>query len=245
VILLWLALSCWSAEKLPMEAWATGIEIADRHSTFRNSELLLEPAGTWQTIFGVILPGHKIAEYWRHCVHVKLPRNREAGIIRVTAQGMEESCQGQWDENILWETQDVRQVQFSLEGKEIRLWWDDGRPHAFRTRLQEMSGVFLLSPEVTTGKWPAPPPLLADETPCKFEDGTCQRCRRGVVRIVGTKPSYLCGVDRCGEKDRPACPRGTRWQRTRGPFTCRGENSHVFCNEGLKVECLGDQAFCR
>lgn len=244
MMVLWFVLSCLAAENLPMDQWSTGIQVTDRHATFRNGELLVQPAGTWQTLFGVILPGHKIAEYWRHCVHVRLPRNRQSGAIRVTAQGMEDSCQAQWDKNILWETEGVRQVQFSQEGKEIRLWWDDGRTHSIRTHLQEVSGVFLLSPHSLKSKWPAPPPLLADDTACKFEDDTCQRCRRGVVRIVGDKPSFKCGIDRCGEKEQPACPRGKRWQRSRGPFTCRGDNSHVFCAEGLTVECQGDQAFC-
>lgn len=228
------------------DQWAGRLSVTERHEGYGDGETLRDPAGTWQTLFAVVLGDEK------HCAHFLLPHTgSDDGVLRVTRVALKDTCRGQWEAKPVLELPRLRSLQFSLKDREIGLWWTqgDGRVHSLVAKTPEISGVFFFPPDSDeavggvelTGKledvWPA--------SPCSFGDGSCQLCRYGVYQVPGEKDLYHCGVGACGEANQPACARGTRWANQRGPFTCRGEGPHFFCAQGLRVECLGEVPFCR
>ena len=83
---------------------------------------------------------------------------------------------------------------------------------------------------------------------CQRSASTCDQCRFGFFEVsngcVQGGPRY-CGVDLCGEKGMPACPRGSLYQN--GEVTqmdCRTDQSFVFCQKGLRIRCQGSLAIC-
>lgn len=239
--LLWIALA---HGQVPFDRWATAVDFVDRHPSLLSGARIAAPAGTWQTLFGVLLPGRSVDKFHRHCVHLRVPTKRD-GILRVTLVGAEEDCVGNWEGNKVWEATGIDDVRASLEGGQAQLSWSDPAVRQVRARTQAVAGAFLFSPESDPAV-PAPSgELWEDGRECSLPEGSCRRCRNGFARVVGESMSYRCGIDRCGEAGQPACPRGVRWQKSRGPFSCRGNHEHVFCARGLRVECQGAEAHCR
>ena len=225
--------------------WLGRVQIAERHPGYQDGESLRAPGGTWQTLFTVILSEEK------HCVHGHIPVKGQAGELKIVSIKLNESCANSWEKSSLWERQKLRSIQFVANNEEIKLWWSDseGRVHSLSSKIPLIKGVFFYPPNISESAVKVPlVGQLQDvypTNPCRLEDGSCQLCRYGVYRVQNATPEYYCGIDHCGETNMPACLRGTRWQKSRGPFTCRTNNDHVFCAEGLRVECLGEVAFCR
>ncbi len=236
------------------QRWLSASSFVERHPGYKDNQPLKQPAGTWQILFGVELADRIPGDSRRHCVAAKIPNPGNAdGALRVVAVAADQTCQGMWDAAVVGEMGGLRSLQFSLQDRAVRLWWTQGKEsHSWGMRLPEVLGVFPLSPVPDRESVPAVSSAVGElgdvypARPCRWDDGSCKRCRWGVYRAVGDEgDQYFCGVDRCGEAHMPACPRGKRWQKSRGPFGCRGDNSHVFCGKGLKVECSAGLALCR
>jgi hypothetical protein len=243
---MWLAL-LWvsiASAQAPFEQWSYAVEVVDRHPSLLTGTRIGGPASTWQTLLGVVLPGKSVHAFHRHCLHLRVPTKGD-GILRVTLMAPEQSCAGAWEGTRVWEATGVDDVRVTVDGMEVRLWWSDPSARQFRTRGQAVAGVFLFSPYSDPTGMTGATALWLDGHACDLVDGTCRRCQNGFLRVIGEKDLYRCGVDRCGEVGQPACPRGVRWQKGRGPFGCRGDDGHVFCAKGLKIECLGSEAYCR
>ena len=65
----------------------------------------------------------------------------------------------------------------------------------------------------------------------------CDRCRYGFFEAVGSKCSHtntkICGVNRCGRKGWPACPRGSVLYEK----DCRNGSKSGFCGPDLQTYC--------
>jgi hypothetical protein len=258
-----------SVEKWSQE-WRTVMSVQEQHPGYQSGDVLKKPAGTWQLLFSILRAGRAIDGLAKDCVWIYVPL-KDDGVLKVITVHPTESCENKW-ENYGWiEEKDLHAIQFVLQSTSAQFWLTDitGRVHTWKAdflntvkkaefKLFESSvekrkipGVFFFSPNTLIdikqgsqliGK-------MEDEYPqsvCSYKDGSCLRCRFGVYRVkAGDETTYYCGIDRCGEKNQPACERGVTWQRLRQTFTCRGDNSHVYCLPGLKVECVGEQAICR
>jgi len=258
-----------SAEKWSKE-WRTVMSVQEQHSGYQSGDVLKKPAGTWQLLLSVLRAGRAIDGLAKDCVWVFIP-NQDDGIFKITTVRPTESCVDKWESYGWIEEKNLRAIQFVLQSTTAQFWLTDksGRVHTWKTEFlntvkfadyklfdssvekRKVPGVFFFSPDSPIdikhgseliGK-------IEDEypqSPCSYKDGSCLRCRFGVYRVkAGDETNYYCGIDRCGEKNQPACERGVTWQRLRQTFTCRGDNSHVYCLPGLKVECVGEQAICR
>lgn len=229
------------------QVWLGRSGVNHRHAGYQDAENLRAPMETWQTLFSVALSSEL------HCVHAFIPAPKKSnGILRVVSVPLGKTCGDSWDASTVWEKTGLRSIQFSTTENEIKFWWSEaeGRVHTFKSQRPDVHGVFLYAPN-TSPRHSVKVALIGEvqsqfpENPCSFVEGTCQLCRFGVYRVLGAKPEFYCGVDRCGEVNQPACPRGTKWQKSRGPFSCRGNQENTFCAVGLKVECLEEVAFCR
>ena len=273
---LWLSLCLLSclAHAHEGEAWArrwlTVSSIVERHSGYEDGDTLSRPAGTWQLLYGVLRTSHPPNGLAKDCLWVRVPTAVD-GELRVVEVPPQESCEGSWGKPAAIEMKNLKALQSRQEGNEAQLWLTQasGRVLSWKVRflnavqssepqLHDSSvprrthpGVFFFEPESELKPSAASELVgeLADrypQHPCKFDDGSCQRCRFGVYAVPeGEKKIFFCGVERCGEKHQPACARGTRWQRTRDPFSCRSDDSYLFCAVGLRVECEGERGICR
>lgn len=231
--------------------WSTTVEVLEKHAGYARGGSISEPKATWQTLFAVVAVGKREGELQRYCVHLYIGEKDHPGTLRVTAKGTGPSCQARWDMPALFEDKHVREVSVEYSPGGVRVNWtsEGGRPHSLKTAKADRDGIFFFSQEESisslivkeelVGTLAATYPLF----PCNFVDGSCQHCRWGVYQVVGD--GFHCGVDRCGERNEPACPRGTRWSGKRGPFSCRGDQSHMFCASQFRVECVGETGVCR
>lgn len=250
--------------------WRTVISAQDQHTGYQSGDVLKKPAGTWQLLFSVLRAGSAVGGLGKDCVWVFIP-NREDGVLKITSVHPTESCANKWEDEGWIEEKNLRAIQFVLQAEAAQFWLTDqtGRVHTWKTEFlntvrvaryglfdssvekRKVPGVFFFTPDSKIEIRPDGELIgrLEDEypeSPCSYADGSCLRCRFGVYRVKGLEETnYFCGIDRCGSKNQPACERGVTWQRLRQTFTCRGDNSHVYCFPGLKVECVGEQAICR
>lgn len=228
------------------QQWMGRVKVIQRHTGYKDGETLRAPQGTWQNLFNVVL-GTEL-----HCVHARIPtQGKSDGEIKIVSIKLDADCSKTWERPGFWEEKNIRSIQFLVSGNEIKIWWsdEDGRIHSFSSKTPEIKGVFFYPPgksseNVKVKMWGDIDDVYPS-TPCSYDEGTCQLCKYGVYRVAESAPEYFCGVDRCGERNMPACPRGKRWQKSRGTFSCRGNHEHVFCSKGLRVECLGEVAICR
>ena len=258
-----------SVEKWSKE-WRTVISIQEQHSGYQSGDVLKKPEGTWQLLFSVLRAGVAIDGLAKDCVWVQIP-TQDDGILKIIKVLPTESCQNKAESESWIEEKELRSIQFVLQSTGAQFWLTDksGRVHDWKSEFlntkttsefklfdssvdkRKIPGGFVFSPDRTIDIKHGTELMgsMEDEypqNPCSYKDGSCWRCRFGVYRVkAGDENNYYCGVDRCGEKNQPACERGVTWQRLRQTFTCRGDNSHVYCLPGLKVECVGEQAICR
>lgn len=246
--------------------WFTVSAVVERHDGYENNESIKKPEGTWQLLYGVIRTQEAPVGLVKDCLWVKVPRDND-GELRVVPVTPGRSCANTWEDAAAIEVRSLRSIQSLQEGSEAKLWLtlSSGRVLAWKARFinkvnerapvlfdssarsRSYPGAFFFAPnaDVTGAK---ARDLIGDFTdeyptnPCTFKDGTCQRCRWGIYRVA---TDYFCGVDHCGEKNQPACHRGVRWQRTRSEFSCRSDDSYIYCGPGLRVECEGERAICR
>tara|TARA_Y100000590_G_scaffold469529_1_gene657577 strand:- start:16664 stop:17542 length:879 start_codon:yes stop_codon:yes gene_type:complete len=77
---------------------------------------------------------------------------------------------------------------------------------------------------------------------CKIlQDFECGTCKRGWYSVVDhackNGGSKLCGSSRCGERNQPACPRGTGFEEPQnGSYCFRGSKAGI-CRDGLETYC--------
>jgi hypothetical protein len=72
---------------------------------------------------------------------------------------------------------------------------------------------------------------------------TCEMCKYGWYEVAGSKcevaRNKYCGIERCGDKNQPACIRGRFYHLMKFENGCTPDSSEVFCNEGLSIVCNG------
>lgn len=256
-----LSLSVFAADVSLDQRWLTGTRVIEVNSNYPGLQPVAKPRATMQKLFAVLRAGSLEEGVQKDCVYYQIPGDK-AGELRVTSIDVMASCES--EARVVYRIEDIKELQYSLEGSQVSFWLTMtnsttrvvqvtllNAPDTKPPKLYESStrrGVFYLEPgsrplglpkQLLTGE-------LADEYPkhpCSFETGTCHLCRFGVYQI--SSGEHFCGIDRCGQKNQPACRRGDRWQRSREKFSCRGQNSHVFCSPGLVIDCEGERAICR
>lgn len=229
------------------QQWMGRANVTHRHTGYKDGETLKAPQGTWQTLFTVVL-GTEL-----HCVHARIPtKSHNDGELKIVRIKLDGECSKSWEQPSIWDQKEVRSIQFLVTENEIKIWWSDkeGRIQSFSSKTPDMKGVFFYPPgkkytENIKIKMLGEVNDVYPSNPCSFKQGTCELCKFGVYRVARSESEFFCGIDRCGEKNMPACSRGTRWQRNREAFSCRGNNEHAFCDMGLRIECLGEVALCR
>lgn len=83
---------------------------------------------------------------------------------------------------------------------------------------------------------------------CESSKDTCAKCKSGWYEVMDSacrdKYSRVCGIDKCGTKDNPACIRGVATVGLDTKFYCVNDSPFGFCQKGLRVMCLNDLLVC-
>jgi len=86
------------------------------------------------------------------------------------------------------------------------------------------------------------------EDDCSVTLNECSRCRGASYFIINSKCykgfSRVCGIDHCGQKNKPACIRGVQTSEMDMSFYCVNDSPVGFCNEGLRVVCINGTLEC-
>ena len=76
----------------------------------------------------------------------------------------------------------------------------------------------------------------------------CDECPGGWYEIRGNRcpggGNKYCGINRCGEKNKPACNGGSLLSIHEEKGPCLADSPIGICSEGFKVECLNNQLIC-
>jgi hypothetical protein len=262
MMLLWFAavLSLYAQEIDLSLRWASAFSIGDKHEFYQNNQVMIEPSDTYQLIFSIKYISGQPYEVKNDCVWIKIPGESLGQILVETTS----DCQKRNQPQVVWDH--LKSIQFELNENSLKLLvsLENGRvktqhiqflnvPKKQKFKLfdssvpnREYKGVFFLAPNPSEEFKASQNRELADDEACKLEDQTCLKCKNNFYKI-GDKDNiqYFCGNPRCGEKNRPACPRGEKWQRKRDLFSCRLNPEHLYCGPNLTLECQGELGFCR
>lgn len=244
------------------EDWLSVYKLTQRHPIYRSGEPIQRPQGTYQLLMAL----HSVSPEGvtqRDCVWYQLPSGETLGVLKIIRS--QQPCRD-WQAAALWEITDVRSLSFKLTDHSLAFEYTNAQaqlkiekfrllnlvatslPERFQssTPKRVQRGVFFLAPQTKLEKLSLSAAPIGSGVECSFAEGTCQRCREGVVRVLDPdRPRFKCGIDRCGEKNELACLRGFEWKREREKPTCRRDPWHLYCQQGLRLECEGELGFCR
>jgi len=246
--------------------WNSLLRIEDKHEFYRENQVIKKPIETWQLLFSIVYPGAD-ATLLKDCVFYYVPKKDE-GKIKIKSIQVDEKCEKYLFEKGDLIHQSIKSLQYSfspelnffITKKDFKtLNWK-----AFKTLMPEIISPkpLLSSAEFQSGKLMLLSPKKGfsrqdffkkkNEICHKIDDDCnevsppdCELCEDGWYEIpngCSRSPKY-CGIHFCGQKDRPACSKGTAYLS--GKVDCAIDNSFAFCQEGLKVSCENGKVFCR
>ncbi len=77
----------------------------------------------------------------------------------------------------------------------------------------------------------------------------CSLCESTWFEVMNsacpTKYSRVCGQNECGQKNRPACPRGVQTVGMDTYLYCINDSPFGFCDKGLRVFCENETLICK
>lgn len=252
--------------------WNHLTEVSDRHEFYENNETIIKPKDSWQTLFSVVYSNIDLKRL-KDCVYYRVP-GVEPGILKIKTISSLDSCDKHILEasDKVWT--EIRSLQFLTSSEKLTLdmtfpkykneKWSINIQHKFEkpepkmqmssTELKSGKLIFL-APKNDLVTAPAVEKLSANslchnvnEDCEELSSSVCSQCDEGWYEVQNgcrIAPKY-CGRDQCGEKDKPACRRGFKWQRKdEEKFDCRMDSSFAYCSKGLTVACQGALAYCR
>ena len=249
--------------QMPVE-WMSAVRLDEKHEFYQDGEVIEKPKGSWQHLFTVIYSTIGLG-IKKDCVFYKVPSD-ELGILKIKSLNMNEKCDEMLFKEGDYTIQALRQLKYSTMGK-VHLWftkqkykteeWEFKLKASLKPKpkFQESSASFKSGPFLfLANKVSQTDELLKDGTIChdigdlceELKPSLCHQCLNGWSELpngceIGPK---VCGQQKCGEKNQPACRLGTSSLKPdkRG---CRLDPSFAYCRSGLTVECQGEKAFCR
>lgn len=253
----------------PPAHWSAVTSITERHEFYKNNEVILKPADTWQTLFAVIYPDRSLSLH-KDCIYFRVPGN-DAGVLKVVEVARTVSCDKALEEKPTFELRDLKALQFSITDKEVAFhitqqdyrvinWSFPLMNKAAKIQPKESlsSAEFKASKMIFLAPFEGSPEVASipsEEKKChnisddckEISASLCHLCTDGWYEAPNGCPQgpKYCGLKGCGGKNEPACRRGMKYQRMRKKFECRLDTSFAYCNPGLTIQCVGAEAWCR
>lgn len=251
--------------------WSYILEIQDKHEFYQSNEDIIRPKDSWQVLYSLIYLDRNLKKL-KDCVLYRVP-GVEAGHLKIKTIDSLLSCEEEILSVPDWEMTNIKSLRFAIQPLSVSLDFStkEMKSYKWTALLQKkidrtIPSVNLSSAEFKAAKiiFLAPSskvsssgsiPLLKNKALCHevnddcsiISPSLCDLCPNGWYEVPNgcpISPKY-CGVSNCGEKYRPACRRGMKWQKKESEFDCRSDSSFAFCLKGLSIVCEGRKAFCR
>ncbi len=254
------------------EQWNNSLRIVEKHEFYLNNEAILKPRDSWQVLFGIVYKD-SFSKELKDCVYYYVP-GVNPGALKIKKVSPELKCDQYIFEAADIEWTDLKSLQYSFEYNTLTLlftlkdfsierWqvsllstYKNPIPKLFMSSAEYRSGGVIIQGfqgrDVTLGSLSLKSLKKGDvchrvDENCKeVAPSNCSSCEMGWYEIPnGCKESpKFCGLHLCGGKHQPACRRGMTYQKKKLDFGCRGDQSFVYCQKGLKVQCQGNLAYC-
>lgn len=254
------------------EWWEAGLGVVDKHEFYIPNQEIVKPKDSWQVLFAVTYADRNLHKL-KDCVIYRVP-GLQPGALKIKSVKISDDCHKEILTPGDREIQNVSKLkyQFKISGFSVEFdlpkykseKWEVEYANTFIPMKPELlmssaeakaPKVIFLAPVKVLKESHSNAPSLEDHKICHpisddCEEGSpsiCTQCTNGWYEIPNgcqEGPKY-CGVDRCGEKNQPACRRGVRYQRVRKKYDCREDHSFAYCAKGLDVQCEGSLAYCR
>jgi hypothetical protein len=251
--------------------WTSAFSIEERHEFYKDNEVIQNPKNAWQVLFGVVYPDARLNLH-KDCVFYRVP-GEELGELKIKKISQAQSCEAALFNpgDVTWK--EIKSLQFSTKDHTIQLQMTmpKYKAEAWNVKLVNLARHTLPHPELSSAEYKSPKMiLLAPGTElskfapkfklkegdlchkvsddCEAIPSQCSDCPQGWYEtpngcMVG--PKY-CGSIECGKKNGPACRRGMKYQRSDKKLACRdGDISFAYCSPGLRIQCVGTEAWCR
>ena len=246
--------------------WIYTSNISWVNGHYQGSEKILSPKGTYQSIFEVEFIDANFNKSY-DCIQFYIPKNESDGELTIVRNPEHENCSRLIGNTGYAQIKDIRNFGFELNEDILKLKVDEYRfeykllnlikessPKLLESSIidSSVSGVLIAS-KVSYSK---SKPLLEDGSICFDIDDECNEilknrcsdCNGGFFEVVaskcGIKRKRICGINKCGQKNQPACFRGYLASGINPANYCISDSPVSFCNKGLNVVCVNDILMC-
>ncbi len=256
----------------PTWKWSNAIKIVEKHEFYLDNEIIIKPKNSWQTLFAVVYSDSTLKTF-KDCIYYRVPGDGP-GILKLKTITADIKCDDYLYQPGDKEWKNLKAVQYSVQNNLLSISltneqfqierWDvplfnifvHPEPKALMSSAEYRSPkVFYLTPHKGDLRVrPQGSIQLADRQIChrvtedcvEQEPSSCTQCAGGWYEIpngCAQGPKY-CGSIECGLKNKPACRRGMKYQKTQTTFSCRENHSFAYCAKGLNVQCQGNLPYC-
>lgn len=260
------------AQADPSWKWSNSVELSEKHEFYKDNQLITHPQDTWQTLFAVVYKDANLKTF-KDCIFFKVP-GEELGILKIKTILNNEKCDTYLYKAGDQERTNLKALQYSIQSNSLRLSltnqkfevekWEtplfnlfeipDPKPLMSSAEYRSSKMIYLQPYKGVLKVKPHKSKNLMNSGVCheiasdcqEKAPSTCSQCEKGWYEIPNgcAQSSKFCGVNACGLKHRPACPRGKKYQAVPVESECRMDKSFAYCSEGLSVECRGNLAYC-
>lgn len=252
--------------------WMAAREVSWASEHYRQNMAILTPKGTWQAILRVNFLDQNLNEV-SDCVFYRVPSENEEGKLKVVANPEIKSCQGLLAEEGYVEFEDIINFGYeyndSLKSKENLILKIDTHDfkYDFLNLKKKIKKHELLNSSASQTKikgavisseinYKKEEVILKEGTICfdvqndckVIKKDECHLCEKGYYQTVSSACPRLfrkvCGKDRCGTKNNPACLRGYMASGLDPKAYCIQGSPVGICQKGLRVVCINNTLFC-
>lgn len=246
--------------------WSAGVKLSFINKHYNNIEKITEPKGTTQAIFEVEFLDAQFNKA-HDCLIYSIPAGDDFGHLKIIANPLNQKCEDIILEKAYAELKTIRNFTFEMKEEVLRIKVDTKDfIYTFLNFRQNKENKILshsipktliVGLEVASSiDYHLTEKVLADgelcfdiDDDCKIlKENQCDQCQGGSYSVLGSKcekqKKKFCGVDRCGEKNQPACSRGTLASGISMTNYCINGSPLGFCNKGLNVVCINNTLIC-
>lgn len=249
---------------------ATSVSWISEH--YEADQKILKPKGTWQAIMKVSFIDQSLNEV-NDCLFYYVPKDGDDGILKVIPNRSNVFCKDLVGEQEYASIKGIINFGYeydpSLTSKENLVLKVDTQRFIYNfmnmtenkysneklsssVKLQKSNIATISSRvnyKVSYNKLRAGEVCFDIDDECKqMIPNKCSRCEYGSFQVVASKCKNkfrrICGIDRCGTKNQPACIRGYTASGVSPENYCINGSPAGICQKGLKVVCVNKTLIC-
>ncbi len=251
--------------------WAHIIDVSDKHEFYKSGEIISRPRDAWQSLFSLVYVDRNLSTI-KDCLFYLVP-GELPGVVKIKTIYVEEKCDDYLLKPGDKEIRNLSSLQFSFSLEKLKLTFSgaDFKTQTWEAIIHSLKSSSSAQQNLSSAEFKGPKLIylapvilpkkeknkivLKDNSLCHDINDDCQevtpsscgRCKSSWYETPNGCPigPKFCGIHVCGEKGRPACRRGMKWQRKESDYDCRTDSTFAYCRKGLRIECEGRKAYCR